>query len=76
MIKAVTIFNLFLIVLISLFKVLSPQWMFEVKATLARRVPSAESLLPREHGVDLTTGAFMLTIKRIADAFERLGMFS
>jgi len=50
--------------------------MFEVKATLARRVPSAESLLPREHGVDLTTGAFMLTIKRIADAFERLGMFS
>jgi len=76
MIKAVTIFNLFLIVLISLFKVLSPQWMFEVKATLAHRVPSAGALLPREHGVDLATGAFMLAIKRIADAFERLGMSS
>lgn len=47
-----------------------------MKATLAHRVPSAGALLPREHGVDLATGAFMLAIKRIADAFERLGMSS
>lgn len=29
----------------------------------------------REHGVDLATGAFMLAIKRIANAFEKLGLF-
>jgi glutamate dehydrogenase/leucine dehydrogenase len=29
----------------------------------------------RKHGVDLATGAFMLAIKRLADAYERLGLF-
>lgn len=29
----------------------------------------------RKHGVDLATGAFMLAIKRIAAAFEKLGLF-
>lgn len=45
------------------------------KATLTRRILSAGSLLSREHGIDLATGAFMLAIKRLADAFERLGLF-
>jgi len=31
--------------------------------------------MSREHGVDLATGAFLLAIKRLADAFERLGLF-
>jgi glutamate dehydrogenase/leucine dehydrogenase len=31
--------------------------------------------MSRKHGVDLATGAFLLAIKRLADAFERLGLF-
>jgi len=31
--------------------------------------------MSREHGVDLATGAFLLAVKRLADAFERLGLF-
>ncbi len=31
--------------------------------------------MSREHGVDLATGALMLAIKRLADAFEKLGLF-
>jgi len=31
--------------------------------------------MSREYRVDLATGAFLLAIKRLADAFERLGLF-